>query len=80
MPAILLFLKAPRKGYVKTRLADTIGSKQALTIYQALVERQLNQLPEDECVEIHHTPCDAEAEMKQWLGDDYSYYPRWRAI
>lgn len=76
MPSILLYLKAPRRAYVKTRLAHTIGHERALATYRALVERQCRQLPENERIEIHFTPNDADFEMRQWLGHDYHYYPQ----
>jgi len=37
-PAIIVFLKNPVPGFVKTRLAKTIGHKKALEIYLKLVE------------------------------------------
>src|SRR5687767_14732181 len=38
---VLVFLKAPRPGYVKTRLAATIGGAAANRLYRELAERQL---------------------------------------
>lgn len=35
--ALLLFIKNPRRGKVKTRLARTVGDDQALAIYRALL-------------------------------------------
>lgn len=34
---LLIFIKNPRKGKVKTRLAKTLGNEQALTVYQELL-------------------------------------------
>ena len=70
---ILSFLKAPRKGHVKTRLAKSIGPKSALLVYRKLVERQLSELPLDQTAEIHYTPEDAFKEMYNWLGDRYVF-------
>lgn len=36
-PALLIFIKNPEKGKVKTRLARTVGNEQALEIYKALM-------------------------------------------
>jgi hypothetical protein len=36
-PAIIIFIKNPEKGKVKTRLAQTVGDERALKIYQALL-------------------------------------------
>ena len=35
---LLIFVKNPQKGNVKTRLAKTVGDNQALAVYQALLE------------------------------------------
>jgi len=73
---ILLFLKAPRRGHVKTRLAHSVGATRALATYKALVERQLRALPPAIPTEVHYTPHDAEFEMQQWLGESLNYYPQ----
>lgn len=38
-PALIIFIKNPRMGQVKTRLAATMGDAMALRIYLALLER-----------------------------------------
>ena len=73
---ILLFLKAPRAGFVKTRLAKQIGNEQALTAYKSLVERQLSVLPRAKTTEIHYTPNDSKAELSSWLNGNVSYFPQ----
>jgi len=75
-PTILLFLKAPREGYVKTRLAHNTGSKRALKAYRALVERQWIQIPKQSHIEVHYTPGDADFEMREWLGHEHQFYPQ----
>lgn len=72
--AILLFLKAPRGGYVKTRLAHSTGPERALKAYRALVERQWAELPHHDRIEVHYTPNDADFEMRQWLGHEHEFY------
>lgn len=76
MSAILIFLKAPRRGHVKTRLAHHVGSERALKVYRALVARQWTALPESACVEVHYTPHDATVEMRNWLGAEVDYFPQ----
>ena len=73
-PAILSWLKAPRAGEVKTRLAQSIGPEAALKVYRSLVERQLGELPSGYPLEIHYTPSDALDEMRDWLGDEYVFH------
>lgn len=75
-PLIQLFLKAPRKGFVKTRLAASIGEDNALAIYQKLVIGQLTRLPEKWPITVHFTPEDAEEEFSRWLGGPYTFLPQ----
>jgi len=70
---LLVFLKAPRAGTMKTRLAHDLGDAAAARIYRALVERQLAALPSARNVEILFSPDDAEPEMRRWLGDAFDY-------
>lgn len=73
---ILSFLKAPRIGYVKTRLAQSIGEEPALRVYRTLVEQQLIRLPEDHLLEVHYAPEDAFEEIRDWLGEGYVFKPQ----
>ncbi len=76
LPEVLLFLKAPHPGFVKTRLAKDIGDLNACKVYQALVRHTLAQIPSYWKVNIHFAPQDAELEMKSWLGDSYRFLPQ----
>jgi hypothetical protein len=74
---VLLFLKAPRPGTVKTRLAADLGADAACAIYRRLAERQLAILVRGEfAVEIHYAPADpaSGAELRAWLGDAPAAY------
>jgi len=73
---IQLFLKTPRPGTVKTRLAKTVGNEKACEIYKNLVAHQLQNLPVDADVEVHFAPEDAENEMRAWLGDEIRLIPQ----
>lgn len=73
---ILSFLKAPRIGYVKTRLAQSIGAESALRVYRTLGEQQLIRLPDDHFLEVHYTPADALQEMRDWLGEGHVFKPQ----
>jgi len=68
-PTVLIFLKAPVAGAVKTRLAAEVGEARALRIYRGLAERQLAAIPAGWPVEVHFTPAGAEATMRAWLGE-----------
>ena len=65
---VLLFLKAPRPGLVKTRLARSLGNEKACDIYRLLVKQTLSQIPENWTLRVHFAPIDAEEEMRAWLG------------
>ena len=56
---LIIFVKAPRAGFVKTRLAATLGPHGALAAYRALVERLLGELSPLRDVELRFTPDDA---------------------
>ncbi|MDP1579751.1 MAG: TIGR04282 family arsenosugar biosynthesis glycosyltransferase [Candidatus Didemnitutus sp.] len=68
LPTVVVMLKAPREGTVKTRLAADVGPAQATRIYRLLVERQLAAIPAHWPVEVHFAPADAHEEMRDWLG------------
>lgn len=72
-PVVMAMLKAPRPGFVKTRLGRQIGYDQATRIYRAMAERQLRSVPENFRVEVHYAPRGAGAEMRDWLGSNYHY-------
>ena len=69
-------LKAPRPGRVKTRLAAEVGVQKAAQIYRRLVDHQIKQLPPGWPVEIHFTPGNAMAEISEWLGSEFNYFPQ----
>jgi len=66
---IILFAKAPRLGFVKTRLAKDVGEARALQIYRELGSRTADVARKTQCrVVIYYTPDDAESEVRDWLG------------
>ncbi len=75
-PRIIIFVKAPRPGFVKTRLADTIGPKNACDAYCQLVNTLLGSLAGLPHVELRFTPDDAELEISQWLCEGWTAVPQ----
>jgi rSAM/selenodomain-associated transferase 1 len=69
---LILFVKAPRAGEVKTRLARVLGPESACEAYKALVGRLLRNLKAVANVELCHSPDDAAGEIAMWLR------PGWR--
>ncbi len=77
--AILVFVRAPVAGQVKTRLAAEIGADAALRIYRRLAEHAVQQaraVGPAVSVRIHHTPGDAGAATRHWLGTGATYLPQ----
>lgn len=56
MPSVIVFLRAPELGRVKSRLAATVGPAQALAIYRELLELTLTTLQAHPKVELRVTP------------------------
>jgi rSAM/selenodomain-associated transferase 1 len=63
---IIVFLKAPRPGAVKTRLAEAIGATAAAEAYRILLRQVLDQLAGIDHVELRYAPDDARAEIALW--------------
>ena len=72
-PRIIVFVKAPRPGFVKTRLAIVIGDEAACEAYRQLTEAVLAKLTSLPNVEIRFTPDDAKDEIKSWLRKCWGY-------
>jgi uncharacterized protein len=73
---VLVFVRAPERGRVKTRLAADIGDGAALAVYERLgrhtvdVARALGSAVR---VRICHTPDGAGDAVAEWLGDGVEY-------
>lgn len=75
--AIILFVKAPVKGRVKTRLAKNLGDDTALGLYQCFVADMLAMLDNlDFLPHIYFYPPDAGPDVKAWLGNRYTFFPQ----
>ncbi|WP_054650507.1 TIGR04282 family arsenosugar biosynthesis glycosyltransferase [Salidesulfovibrio brasiliensis] len=71
---ILLFVKLPIPGRVKTRLASETSDEAACELYRALVEGVLARLEALEVdVVVCYAPEDARPQMVEWLGTDKFY-------
>ena len=73
---LMVFVRAPRPGQVKTRLAASLGSAQALAAYKQLVATVLAGIEGGGSVELHYTPDDAAAEMSPWLRPGWECRPQ----
>ena len=65
--AVLLFVKHPQPGKVKTRLAATLGPERAAAIYRTLGEAVLGGLPMEDKVWVMFDPPERQAEIAEWM-------------
>jgi rSAM/selenodomain-associated transferase 1 len=71
---ILLFVKYPENGGVKTRLAKSIGDAAAVSLYKCFVEDILSSLQGlNAHIWICYYPESAKDDMDIWLGSSYFY-------
>jgi len=73
---LIVFVKAPRPGTVKTRLAAELGLKKACTAYRRLVDRLVDRLCRLSSVELRYAPDDAGPETAHWLQDGWTSHPQ----
>lgn len=66
-PRLLVFVKAPRPGLVKTRLVPSLGAAGAASAYAALVDVLLTRLETLRDVELWFTPPDGLDGIRPWL-------------
>ncbi|MFQ5704510.1 MAG: TIGR04282 family arsenosugar biosynthesis glycosyltransferase [Gemmatimonadales bacterium] len=69
MIKVLLFAKAPRPGFVKTRLAKDIGPDRAVQLYRRVGAKVVSRVAARYPLEIWYDPPDALHEMRGWLGN-----------
>jgi uncharacterized protein len=76
-PLILLFIKAPVRGQVKTRLATALGEDAALDVYQRFVLDIIDTLEQTGiAVRICYTPAGSGKMISGWLGPGRHYQPQ----
>jgi rSAM/selenodomain-associated transferase 1 len=68
--ALIVFLKEPRAGFVKTRLVPALGTADALLLYRALAEEEVRRTePQagDYTRLFFFAPAEARAKMEAWF-------------
>jgi hypothetical protein len=78
MPAhqLIVFVKAPRPGFVKTRLARGLGLDAACQAYRQLVGAVLKRMAPLSEVELRFSPDDAEPEIRPWVRPGWTARPQ----
>jgi rSAM/selenodomain-associated transferase 1 len=72
--AILVFLKYPEPGRVKTRLAATVGPNRAAEIYRQLVSEVFARVSGDAEVFACFDPVERRAECEEWLAGRAAHF------
>jgi len=74
---ILFFVKYPRPGLVKTRLAEQLGNTEVIELYRCFVLDILDTLKESSFrIWICYWPPDEQRNIRAWLGSGYDYLPQ----
>jgi rSAM/selenodomain-associated transferase 1 len=73
---VVVFLRAPRAGSVKTRLAAALGEDAALDVYRDLLAATFAALADQAGVELRHTPDDAGPEIAPMLRAGWAAAPQ----
>jgi len=75
---LIVFVRAPVEGTVKTRLQPEISPTQSLALYRAVVDDLLSRLQDLKHVEIFifFSPEEKAQSVADWLGREYTYSPQ----
>lgn len=73
---LIIFVKAPRPGHVKTRIAESIGPQPACDAYLALVGILVGNLRTLPNVQVRYSPDDALLEIPQWVQPTWKTAPQ----
>jgi uncharacterized protein len=73
---LIILVKAPRPGAVKTRIAEVIGAQPACDAYISLVNVLIEQLRALSNVHLRYAPDDALPEISRWLQPAWTSAPQ----
>src|SRR6266536_1068162 len=78
---LILMLKYPQPGAVKTRLVPALGERRACELYRALVRRTLDearrwQSQSSATLAVRLANAPAADAVRRWLGDEIQLRPR----
>ncbi len=75
-PQLIIFVKAPRPGFVKTRLASAIGPEAAAAAYRVLAGAVFDRFSTLPGVQLRFAPDDALNEIQPWLQPNWKAQPQ----
>lgn len=74
---MILFIKTPEKGMVKSRLASAIGEDRAVVFYRAFILDMIGALKKgNHPLIIAFYPENSGEAVTRWLGNDFEYVPQ----
>ncbi len=76
---LIVFVKYPEPGKVKTRIAQELGAHRAAELYSQMAKRIIGEVrrPDAYRAVIYFDPPDREKDVRTWLGiDNVSYEPQ----
>lgn len=73
---LMIFVKAPRPGLVKTRLAKALGAETACQAYRQLVGTLVGNLACLPTVALWFSPDDARDEVSGWTREGWTLHPQ----
>ncbi len=74
---LLIFVKYPEPGFVKTRLAKDVGDKNAARLYRLFAEEILNRTKDEKFRRIiFFSPPDKKSEIIDWIGGNWEMCPQ----
>ena len=72
-----MFVRLPEQGQVKSRLAKDLGAEAATNLYRCFVEDLLERFSKEPYrLRIAFRPAEKEREMREMLGDKFSWIPQ----
>ena len=78
--ALIIFIKNPELGKVKTRLAETVGDEKALEIYKALLKHTKDIALQLNADRMLYYSEDVPEEEDMWSDDDFQKYIQYGAV
>ena len=74
---LIMFVRFPGRGQVKSRLAKDLGEEAATNLYRCFVEDLLERFSKEAYrLRIAFYPAEKEREMREMLGHEFSYIPQ----
>jgi rSAM/selenodomain-associated transferase 1 len=72
----IIFVKEPKPGTVKTRLAASIGPHAAAKAYETMVKDLLSSLATIPLIDLRYAPAGAGGTIRRWLQDGWTLTPQ----